>query len=97
MGIEGWPAAMAGPAKGPEQPVPNCRLGKVKRAFSEAIETISRECEACQRVRWKKDGSFERKYDMSIPGNIYISIPHIVLAVRAARTCAIKLTYKAIY
>jgi hypothetical protein len=55
-------------------------LGEAKRAFSGAIETISSECETVNWVRWKKDGVFERKYDMSILGNIYISTLHPFLA-----------------
>jgi hypothetical protein len=45
----------------------------------------------------EKGGVFERKYDMSILGNIYISAPHSFLAARPGRIRAIKHTYKAIY
>jgi hypothetical protein len=48
-------------------------------------------------MRWKKDGTFERKYDMSKLGNIYIPARHSFLVPRLVSFCAIKLTYKAIY
>jgi hypothetical protein len=48
-------------------------------------------------MKWKKDGTFERKYDMSKLGNIYISARHGLPIPRLVSFCAIKLTYKAIY
>jgi hypothetical protein len=70
-------------------------LGKLKGAISGATETISSRSKPVNGESTKKV-AFERKYDISILGNIYISAAHAFLAATLVRLCAITLTYKAI-
>jgi hypothetical protein len=71
VGIEGLPAALAKQAKGPEQPFPKSKLGKQKRDTpkqSKRYQDKSR----LSTVETQKNKWIERKYDISILGNIYI-------------------------
>jgi hypothetical protein len=83
-------------AKVPEPPLSDCKQGEAKNAISGAIETITSRNEPVNSESQKKKG-FERKYDMSIPGNIYISSPLTSEAGENAGFSALTPLYKAIY
>ena len=80
----------------PEPPLSSCNQREAKNANSEAIETITSQCRPVNTETQKKIG-FDRKYDMSIPGNIYISDPFISRAGPNAGYFALTPLYKAIY